>query len=203
MSAIKSKKSNSSKTPLKSIVNPTEDNTAALEREKSLEEVTIELGKTKEEDRNNAIDAAKVLTQDEVIQQFNQSAVKLFTDAYNITVNRGKEREYKIGGYKFLYEKAVKMNKETPIDQFTLIILKYATDIYARNAEKFLKMDIPDEIKLESDKKNEFELIHSAEFKNLWRTLTLIEKDTIISTIVEMTQFAHIFFIQKILEAQK
>lgn len=167
-----------------------------------LEEVAAELSKTSDADKQNAMDGAQLLTQDEVIEQFNQSAMKLFTNAYNITVKRGKEREYKIGGYKTLYEKAVKMNRATPIDQFTLVILKFATDIYARNADKFLKMDMPSEIKLDGQTDNEFELIHSTEFKNLWRTLNTTEKNTIIENIVDMTQFAHIFFIQKMLEAK-
>ena len=170
-------------------------------RTKLLEEVSTELSKTSQTDQATAFEAAQVLTQEEVIQQFNAAALQLFTNAYNITVKRGKEREYKIGGYKTLYEKAVKANRATPIDQFTLIILKFASDIYARNANKFLKMDIPEEIEIESD--NEFGLIHSKEFKKLWVTLTNLEQNTIIDNMVEMTQFAHIFFIQKIIESSQ
>lgn len=173
----------------------------AKQQKNHLEEVAAELARTSDADKQNAIDAAAVLTEEEVIQQFNQSALKLFTDAYNITVKRGQEREYKIGGYKTLYEKAIKANRKTPIDQFTLVILKFASDIYARNANKFLKMDIPQEIEI--DHNNEFGMIHSESFKNLWRKMTDAERNSITDSIVEMTQFAHIFFIQTMLAASK
>lgn len=131
----------------------------------------------------------------EIIRLFNQQAFDLFTIMATITSKLNKEKDYKVGGYRILFENALKINLEAPIDKFTLLILEHAAEIYDENEESFLKMTIPDaNIKVG----NEFSIIRCEKFKELWKLMDNNDKEILKNNVINLTMYAHAFLYKKI-----
>jgi hypothetical protein len=170
-------------------------NTAADNKEK-LENVVNELNKLDIELKETVLFFAKESTQDEIIKSFNQGALDTFDEIMRIIRIKGVESQYKISVYRDHFLKAVKVNYLLPIDKFTLVILEFALSIYKRDETLFLDMTIPD---TQLDRKNEFSIIRSEEFKKLWKTLNDEQKTSIWDKVEDMTRNAHMYFYKTIL----
>ena len=168
--------------------------------QQKLDKVVNSLEKVSAETKKMVFNMANSMTDMEVVQSFNQTALDLFNLLVQITTRMNKENEYKVGGYKLLFDNAVKLNKKMPIDQFTLVILEFAAEIYDEDENCFLKMTIPD-AKLEVG--NEFNLIRSEMFKKLWVTLVNKDKSDVKDKVILLTTFAHVYLYQTLLKNNK
>lgn len=154
------------------------------------------LSKVTPETKNMVQSFATNMKKHETIQLFNNHARDLFNimleleTKLNITCN--------IKGYLYLFDKAIKINAKLPIDKFTLTILEYAVQIYSGDDKCIINMEIPDG-KINVD--NEFGLIRTKMFKDIWIQLDQSYKDTLMDTIIHLTTFAHVYFIQTISES--
>ncbi len=140
------------------------------------------------------------MTEQQVVQTFNQYALDLFSTITIISQNMGKSSEYKFSGYKALFDNAIKINAKLPLEKFTLVILEYAPEIYEENEDCFMKMAIPDtNVKVG----NEFNIIRSEVFKLFWKNLSKHEKKLVKETIILMTTYAHAYFYKSLLKNKK
>lgn len=164
---------------------------------KKLEKVVEAIEKVPDEIKQLIFEMAQNMTDMDIIQSFNQTSLDFFTTTHKISIKLGKENDIKVLGYKLLYENALKMNIKLPIDQFTLSILEYAPQIYEQNEEKFLKMKIPD---AELQAGNEFTLIRSNQFKNLWIVLDTNDKNDIKEKLILLTTYAHAYIYKTVIK---
>lgn len=142
------------------------------------------------------LDLAKNLSEQEIINLFNQNAIDFFNMAIETSQNLGLEKEFGFGAYKTLFTSALKINAKLPIDKFTIIILEHAPDIYDENEKYFLEMSIPDgEVKVS----NAFSIIKSTEFKKLWMVLDQKYKEIVKEHIISLTTYAHAYFYKLII----
>lgn len=170
------------------------------DQNKRLDNVINALDKVGIETKQMIFNMSNNMSEIEIIRSFNQSALDLFNLLMEITTRMKKENEYKVGGYKVLFDNAIKYNIKMPIDQFTLVILEFAADIYAENEDCFLNMTIPD-TKLEVG--NEFNLIRSEMFKTLWKNLNKNDKNDVKEKIILLTTYAHIYLYKTLLKNKK
>lgn len=126
----------------------------------------------------------------EIIQSFNQYAFDLFNTLITITKKMKQDKDYKIDGYKKLFEAAIKKDIKLPANRFTLDILMYAPEIYAEEEDCFLGMTIPD---ANISVNNEFGIIRSEKFKELWKNLIETDKQEIKTNLISLTMYAHAF----------
>ena len=148
-------------------------------------------------DINNGIwEMAQGLTNNEITNLFNQTALDFFNLAIDITRKRNIEREYGFSAYMNLFEAALKMNVTVPVDRFTMLILEFAPDIYGGNEKVFLDMHIPDS-KINTG--NEFNIIRSDAFKKLWLILNSTEKELVTEKVLSLTTYAHAYFYKLLL----
>ena len=175
-------------------------NTKAKDKVHQLEKVQQALERVNDGTKEMVLEMAKGMTDLEVIRSFNQEVYDFFAILINVTKRMGVDKEYKIEVHNTFFEKAIKTNVLLPIEQFTLIILEFAPEIYTENEECFLRMSIPD-AKLESG--NEFNIIRSEHFKKLWLTLSSDDKSNIKDKIILLTTYAHTYFYQTLLAMQK
>lgn len=167
------------------------------DKQDQLERIFNTLDKVEEQTKNMIYNLALNMNNLEIIQTFNQKAIDLFTTMIEITELHKKEKEYKIKGYKAIFENALKINVKIPIDKFTLTILEFAADIYSENEEYFYQMTIPDaKLNLGS---NEFGMLRSEGFKKLWIILTKEEQNKLKDNIVLLTTFAHVHLYKTLL----
>lgn len=132
----------------------------------------------------------------EIIRCFNQQALDAFNILMGITTRMKKEGECKVGGYKALFDNAIKINAKLPLDKFTLLILEYAPEIYSQNDDVFLNMAIPEtNIKVG----NEFSIFRSEMFKKLWKQMNQSDKNEMKNKIVLLTTYAHTYLYKTIL----
>lgn len=165
------------------------------EKSKKMTLIADSLAKVDPDVNRGIWDMAQNLSEQEIICFFNQTALDFFTFAINITKKMGKEREYGFSGYMMLFETTLKMNKSVPVDQFTILILEFAPDIYNANEKFFLDMYIPDgKIGKGNNNGNEFNIIQSQEFKKLWLALDSADKENIKERIIVLTTYAHAYF---------
>ena len=162
-----------------------------------LEKVINALEKVNDETKTLILNMAKSMKEMVIIQSFNQSSLDLFTEILKITTRLGKEGEYKVGGYKAIFDNAIKINVKMPVDKFTLVILEFAPEIYSENENFILNMPIPD---TQVGVANEFSMIRSEKFKNLWKTLGSNEKEILKEKIILLTTYAHAYFYQTVLK---
>ena len=155
----------------------------------SLERVPMEI-------KQSIFDMASNMSEAEIIQNFNQNASDSFNKMIEITTRLQKEKEYNMKGYKVLFDRALKINAKLPVDQFTLIILEYAAEIYAEEEDCFLNMTIPD-VKLNVN--NQFGFIRSEMFKKLWRVLGNQDKEDLKERIILLTSYAHAYLYKTLL----
>ena len=165
--------------------------------QQKLQKVIDALEKVNDKTKNLILTMAKSITEISVIQSFNQASLDMFNEVLKITNRLGKESEYKIGGYKAIFDNAIKINVKMPIDKFTLLILEFAPEIYTENENFILGMPIPD-AKVEVG--NEFSLIRSEMFKGLWKILNKTDKNILKEQIILLTTFAHVYFYQTVLK---
>jgi len=172
----------------------------ATKKMRQLQKVQLALEKVNEETKKMVYDMATGMSSLEVIQSFNQEVYDFFALLIIITRRLRVDKEYKIDAHNAFFEKAVKTNVSLPIEQFTLIILEFAPDIYTENEQSFLNMYIPD-AKLEAG--NEFNIIRSEHFKELWKKLNPEDKISLKDKIILLTTYAHTYFYQTIILIQQ
>lgn len=136
----------------------------------------------------------------EIIHAFNQITLDFCSIIIAITKKRGEDHKYKIAGYKVLFDNAIKMNVKMPIDQFTMVILRFAPEIYSENEDCFLNMSIPDK-KLEVG--NDFSFIRSEMFKSLWKVLDVADKSSVKEKLILLTTYAHAYLYKTVLAKAK
>lgn len=139
-------------------------------------------------------------SEDEIITNFNQIALDFFNQMIAFTQQMNKEQEYNFNIYLGFFEKALKANRSLPIDKFCLVILEFAPEIYAENDDCFMDMHIPDH-KLVSE--NEFSMIRSEKFKQLWKILDHDKKDVCRSQTILLTTYAHAHFYKTVMKNVK
>lgn len=161
--------------------------------------VVESLDKVSGETKQMIYDMANSMNELEIIHSFNQQAHDLFTMMYNITKKIGQEKKYNVVGYKTIFENALKINAKLPIDKFTLLILEFASDIYEENEDCFLNMSLED---TKINVGNEFSIIRSEMFKNLWAVLDQANKNLLKEKIILLTTYAHAY-LYKIILGQK
>lgn len=155
-----------------------------------LNKVIHSLQKVPQETHLMVFNLANALSELQIIQSFNQSANDMFNTVLQITIELGKEKEYNVSGYKNLFDMALKHNIKLPIDKFTLIILEFAPQIYAKDENCFLTMTIPDK---NVNVGNEFGLIRSEMFKKLWVVINSKQKAELVDKIILLTTYAHTY----------
>ena len=168
--------------------------------DEQLERVVQSLEKVPEETKQMVLKMALAMSEREIIQSFNQQAHDLFSLVITITKKFNKEREYNVSGYKVLFENALKMNAKLPLDKFTLLILEFASEIYAENENCFLEMSIPDK---KVNVGNEFGLIRSEMFKKLWVIVGQTDKNNLKENIIVLTTYAHAHLYKTLLASNK
>jgi hypothetical protein len=144
---------------------------------------------------------AKQMSEVEIIRSFNQQALDMFTLVSIFIKQMGKEKEgQKIAGYKHLFDNAIKINAKLPIDKFTLIILEFAPEIYEEKEDCFLNMSIPDK---DVRVGNEFSIIRSEMFKQLWRSSNDDHKEQIKNKVIPLTTYAHVYLYKTVMQQSK
>lgn len=162
-----------------------------------LDNVIKSLDKVPIETRKMTLAMAQNMTEIEIIKSFNQKALDLFNFMIAVTKRLGKEKECSnVKGYKTLFDNALKINAKIPLDKFTLIILEFAAEIYAQDEDCFLKMTIPD---TKVNVNNEFGLIRSEMFKELWLASGKRDHDEVSDIVILLTTFAHAYLYKTIL----
>lgn len=167
--------------------------------DRQLVKVIAALEKVPQETKELIFKMAKKLSEFEIIELFNQQAQDLF-NILNTLVKKyttsKNEKEYNMTGYKFLFETALKANIRWPVDKFTLIILEFASEIYAENEDVFLNMSIPN---TKVSIGNEFGLIRSEAFKKLWIILNKHDKDILKENVILLTTYAHSYLYKTVM----
>ena len=171
-------------------------------QEKTLQKIAIALDKVNPETQKTIKDMATMMSSVEIIQNFNQTALDFFNLLIDITKKMNLLKEFGMEVYLTFFQQAIKINASMPLDQFTVLILEFAPDIYAENEDFFLNMQIPDGQIQGSFSQNEFSLIRSEKFKNLWKILGKDEKKEITGLITLLTTFAHTYFVYYILNSR-
>lgn len=162
-----------------------------------LNKVINNLEKVPLETRQMIFDMSCGMSDLEIIQSFNQQSYDLFTIVAMIVKKLGKDNEFKVVGYRAIFDNAIKINNRLPIDKFTLMILEYAAEIYAEQEDLFLNMKIPDK---DVSAGNEFGIIRSEMFKSLWRLLDTQDKTKIKNILIPLTTYAHSYLYKTILK---
>lgn len=165
------------------------------EEQKQLQKVINALEKVNNEIQQMIMQMANIMNDMEIIQSFNQESLDLFSMITEITKEIGKESEVKFGGYKLLLENAMKLNIRLPVDNFTLVVLEYAPYIYNQDEEFFLRKSY-NNAKVEVG--NEFAFIKSDSFKEMWKNLSPDSKEDIKKKFLNVTIFAHVYFIKTV-----
>lgn len=172
----------------------------ARENALRLERVVESLAKVPQETNQMIFQIANNTSELEIIQLFNQEARDLFNILADITRRYNCEKQYKIGGYSMMFEQALKVNHRLPLEKFSLIILEFAAEIYREDEDCFLKMEIPDkEISID----NEFGLIRSEMFKELWLIIDEKDKNVLKERVVELTCRAHTYLYKSLLKQKQ
>lgn len=165
-----------------------------------LELVVNALNRVNDVTKQMVMNMSKTMRDLDIIRSFNQLALDLFTIVGTLVNKYGKGKDIQINGYRRLFDNAIKINVKMPIDQFTLIILEFAPEIYEEKEDCFLNMAIPDTTVQVS---NEFAIIRSEMFKDLWKSCSKSDREQLKSTIIPLTTFAHAFFYQSVLQFRK
>lgn len=154
------------------------------------------LDRVKPESNQLAFSYSKSMNESEIIQGFNQAANDLFSTLMKIIdTYKLNKSVYNIGGYKNLFNNAIASNRKLPLDKFTLTILVHADGIYSQDEERFLNMDIPEtSIKVG----NEFGVLSSGIFKEMWKIITTDEKEKLIDVVIQLTVHSHMYFYQRV-----
>lgn len=164
-----------------------------------LNKVVKSLDKIPQETKQMIFNMACGMNELEIIQLFNQQSLDLFSLVTEMVKKLKKDNEFKVSGYRAIFDNAIKINNRLPIDKFTLIILEFAAEIYAEKEDLFLNMKIPDK---NVSAGNEFAIIRSEMFKSIWKLLENNDKNKIKETVILLTTYAHVYLYKTILKNQ-
>lgn len=167
------------------------------QQQQRIDKVIEALGKVSDNTKTLVYQIAQNMAELEIIQMFNQLTLDFLDIMLRITREKREEDKFKIGGYKTIFDNAIKINIKMPIDQYTLVILRFAAEIYSEDEDCFLNMPIPD-TKLEVG--NQFSFIRSDMFKNLWRTLKDGDKSDIKNKMILLTTYAHAYLYKTVIK---
>lgn len=166
---------------------------------KTLEKIANALEKVPIDTNNMVMEMAKSMSDTEIIRQFNQYSLDFFGALIEITRSLGKLKECGFEAYNQFLHIAIKTDAKMPIDQFSVVVLEFAPSIYREDEDMFLGMNIPDSQMHGQFANNEFSIIRSDKFKNLWRSLSDAHKEEIKTHVINLTISAHAFFYQNII----
>lgn len=167
------------------------------DNKEQLDRVIESLNRVNSETKQIVFKMAQGMNEIEIVRSFNQKSCDLFTILINLTKKYRRENDYNVSGYKVLFENAIKIRANLPVDKFTLMILEYAPEIYERDENCFLKMTIPDK---KVTLNNEFGVIRSEKFKDLWKVLVQEDKENIADEVTLLTTFAHAYLYKTLLK---
>lgn len=137
---------------------------------------------------------AKGYSEVEIVTKFNQSGKDFFVLLNRLTVESGRE-DLGVKGYEKLFNHAISIRKDWPIDKFTLMILQFAPQIYNEDEQFFLSVEIPDQsVRIN----NEFGIIKTEAFKELWLTTSASNKEALKKACLLLVTFAHAYFVKMI-----
>lgn len=162
-----------------------------------LENVVKSLDRVNQATKQAIFDLSCSMSEMEIVQRFNQQAHDLYTMMNKIIKKMEQVNEYKISGYKAIFDNAIKINAKLPIDKFTLLILEFAAEIYSEDEDCFLKMSIPDK-KVSSG--NEFAIIRSEKFKELWKVMCKHDQKLMTDNVILLTTYAHAYLYKTLLK---
>lgn len=165
-----------------------------------LNKVINNLNKIPQETKQMVFNMSCGMTDQEIIQSFNQQSYDLFNIVALVVKKLKKDNEFKVVGYRAIFDNAIKINNRLPLDKFTLMILEYASEIYEEQEDLFLNMKIPDK---DVSAGNEFGIIRSEMFKSIWRLLGTEDKTKIKEIVIPLTTYAHAYLYKTILKNQK
>lgn len=175
-------------------------NNATNDNQQLLNNVVAALDRVNDETKQMVFAMSCGMSDVEIIRSFNQQALDAFNMLITITTRMKKENECKVGGYKALFDNAIKINAKLPLDKFTLLILEYAPDIYSDRDDVFLTMPVPEtSIKVG----NEFSIFRSEMFKELWKKMAPTDRDPVRAKIKLLTIYAHAYLYKTILAINK
>lgn len=162
-----------------------------IPKEKQMDNLIKSLERVNPDTKKMVFGISQSLPEVELIKAFNQQSTDLFIALSAISKKMGKEKLFNVAGYHALFSSAVKINHKIPIDKYTLAILEFAADIYDDNEEKLLNIPVADEVHIKVG--NEFGLIRTAQFKELWGVLSAVDKQLIKSSLTLLTTYAHAY----------
>ncbi|BCS83074.1 hypothetical protein QLL95_gp1049 [Cotonvirus japonicus] len=162
----------------------------------TLESVATALDRVNQETKESIFQFAKSTNELDLIVMFNNKAVDLFNILATLSKKAGMDKKYNISYYRSLFDRAIKANCKLPVDKFTLLILEYAPEIYEQNEDCFLDMKMPDK---KVSLGNEFSIIRTEEFKELWKTLNHETKQNVGEEVLQLTTYAHAYFYKSLL----
>lgn len=165
-----------------------------------LNKVVESLGRVPNDTKQMIYQLSMELSEMEIIQFFNQQGRDLFRILHEITHKHKDSKKFNISGYKMFFDQALKINAKLPIDKFTLIVLEYAPEIYAEEEDCFMAMTIPD---TKVNVGNEFGLIRTQMFKDLWVTLDKSKKDELSEVVILLTTYAHAYLYKTLMIINK
>lgn len=165
----------------------------------TLEKIVNALQKVPDEINAEILKMANTMTEAQIITQFNQQSLDFFNCAVDVTKSMNKVKEYGFEAYLQFYHLAIKSDARMPIDQFCMVVLEFAPSIYNEDEDMFLNMNMGDAQLQEQFGNNEFSMIRSDKFKNLWKTLSVEHKNRIKDHLIHCTSSAHAFFYKSVL----
>lgn len=162
-------------------------------------EVINALSKIKKEHLTPIINLANKTSQDELIQNFNQSARDFFAlvNEYLEICNLSKEekKECSMSVYETTLETTIKYNKRLPILNFCKGPLIWAENVYYQNYEDVMKTDIDSTASVEFGGVD-VNLFQFNKHRKLWLSMDKEYRDQFDTTIFCLTQFAHAYLIR-------
>lgn len=131
----------------------------------------------------------------EIVKTFNQ----LSSEFFNLLIIFGKqldvEKTFGFKAYSMLFETALKINTNLPIDRFCMIILEFADMIYEENEDFFIDLKIKD---YDFEAGNSYNIIRSDKFKQLWKMLNKEDQRKCKDLTLLLTTYAHAYFFKTI-----
>jgi hypothetical protein len=153
-----------------------------------LAEVADALQRVPQETCQALYEHSRTMTSVDIIRTFNQKSRDLF--ALLIEIARANKINHSINSYQMMFENAITVNSKLPIDKFTLVILKYAPEIYSEEEEHFLRMTVPD---AQVSVGNAYGIIRSEAFRNIWLSADDDYQSRIKECVILLTTYAQIY----------
>lgn len=135
-----------------------------------------------------------------IIQRFNQAAQDFFALLTRFITKTGNPDAYNLRGYVNLFNHAIENRPDWPIDKFTLMILKFAPQVYNEDDDFFVNIEVPEtQVKVT----NEFGIIRTEMFKQLWLKAPESDRKLVRASCKLLTTYAHAYFASKVDKAAK